>query len=585
MNEAQVLLATNHQSDWRIVIPTEPSYLTRHAADEIAAFVKESSGAELPIVTAQEAAQDFEIVLAGARTCCQPVHELKGGVNDEDYVVFVSDTQIWIAGSGLRGTLYGAYAFLEEALGVRFLTSSCNYVPKRTMLTVPHLSIYDQPTVAMRIKPYKCIDSFNHQGRMRINMGSGDPKPGEEEFGINEPYSYGHSINTIVPDSLYDEHPEYFPEIDGRRRHGDYHQRCLTNPDVLRMAIDWARDTLRANPGQRMIAIGQNDTFPDQPNNCHCPACQAIDDEEGVPMGSLLRFVNAVAEAIEPEFPDVLVTTLAYRYTRKPPKITKPRHNVVIVLCSIECCFSHAMTSHCGSNYIDGPIGTVSNEEFVEDVKGWSAIADHLFIWDYVTDFPYYLTPHPDFRTLAPNMQFFVDNKVCGVYPEGAHDVIGAEMDELRTYMLCRLMWNPWADWESDMQEFLVGALGVAAVPVMKYLNMLHDHVEKNNIHMSTYHKPDEIMFPDWLLKEVDDLFDRAERLAKDDAALKLVRRLRMSIRYVKLFLHGRKLPLQERERLHREFYYDMQLYGIDALNEGGNYDDSKKHLNRILGL
>ena len=54
-------------------------------------------------------------------------------------------------------------------------------------------------------------------------------------------------------------------------------------------------------------------------------------------MAPLLRAVNAIAAAIEPEFPDVAVHTLAYQYTRAAPNVTVPRGNVVVQLCSIEC--------------------------------------------------------------------------------------------------------------------------------------------------------------------------------------------------------------------------------------------------------
>ena len=49
-----------------------------------------------------------------------------------------------------------------------------------------------------------------------------------------------HSFDGLVPPELYAEHPEYFPLIDGKRK-GGYVQRCLTNPDVLKMSIERVR--------------------------------------------------------------------------------------------------------------------------------------------------------------------------------------------------------------------------------------------------------------------------------------------------------------------------------------------------------
>ena len=62
-------------------------------------------------------------------------------------------------------------------------------------------------------------------------------------------------------------------------------------------------------------------------------------------MAPVLQLVNRVAEAVEKEFPDKAVETLAYQWTRQPPKTMRPRPNVIIRLCSIECCFSHPLAT------------------------------------------------------------------------------------------------------------------------------------------------------------------------------------------------------------------------------------------------
>src|SRR5690606_15422614 len=65
---------------------------------------------------------------------------------------------------------------------------------------------------------------------------------------------------------------------------------------------------------------------------CKCDLCKKVDEEEGGPQGSLLRFVNRVAK----QFPDLNFVTLAYAYTVRPPAKTKPGKNVYIMLSSIE---------------------------------------------------------------------------------------------------------------------------------------------------------------------------------------------------------------------------------------------------------
>src|SRR5665647_2754084 len=83
--------------------------------------------------------------------------------------------------------------------------------------------------------------------------------------------------------------------------------------------------------------------------------------------------------------------------SQTPPRNIKPRHNVVVRLCSIECCFAHDFKS------------CPENKSFLDDLKGWSAIAPHMYIWDYVVNFSHYVMPYPNFRVLQSNIQSFRD--------------------------------------------------------------------------------------------------------------------------------------------------------------------------------
>ena len=146
------------------------------------------------------------------------------------------------------------------------------------------------------------------------------------------------------------------------------------------------KEWLRESPDAKIISVTQNDCA----GACQCPNCKAIDDAEGSPAGSMLTFVNYIAEKIEPEFPDVAVDTFAYQYTRHPPKTIHPRPNVIVRLCSIECNFRE-------------PLDDPSNAAFLRDLTTWSKICHRLYVWDYVTDFANYVLPHPNWFVLGPN--------------------------------------------------------------------------------------------------------------------------------------------------------------------------------------
>ena len=65
--------------------------------------------------------------------------------------------------------------------------------------------------------------------------------------------------------------------------------------------------------------------------------------------------------------------------------------------------------------------------------------------------------PHPNLRVLGPNVKFFVDHSVKGLFEQGAYTSKGAEMAELRAWVLARLLWNPALDGQELIDEFIAG--------------------------------------------------------------------------------------------------------------------------------
>ena len=86
---------------------------------------------------------------------------------------------------------------------------------------------------------------------------------------------------------------------------------------------------MAAKPSATYWSVSQNDN--DQ--YCRCEPCTELNTKYGgVPSGSILYFVNEVAKA----FPDKIISTLAYWYSRTPPQNIQAQSNVNIMLCNIE---------------------------------------------------------------------------------------------------------------------------------------------------------------------------------------------------------------------------------------------------------
>jgi hypothetical protein len=307
----------------------------------------------------------------------------------------------------------------------------------------------------------------------------------------------------IPPDRYFTGHPEWFSEIGGQRR-GENAQLCLTNEEMRGELVKNLRQRLRANPGATIASVSQNDCF----GNCQCSRCTAVDNEEGGPAGTLLRFVNAVAADLEREFPNVAIDTLAYQYTRKPPAHVRPRANVIVRLCSIECSFSK-------------PLADERNQAFRDDLVGWSKICDRLYIWDYTTNFANYVLPHPNLRVLGPNIRFVVDHGVRGVFEQGAYQSYGSEMAELRGWVLAKLLWDPSRDPQQLIDEFLDGYYGPAARFIREYLKVTHDAVEASGDPLGCFSPADAKFLSLKTLSAGVTLLRAAEGAAGDDEALR----------------------------------------------------------------
>ena len=320
---------------------------------------------------------------------------------------------------------------------------------------------------------------------------------------------------------------------------------------------------MRTQPDAFAFSVSQNDWA----YYCQCDQCQALAKRENSQMAPVLQLVNHVAAAVEKEFPDKVVETLAYRWTRRVPKTMRPRPNVIIRLCSIECCFAHSLAK-CNSE---------ANRKFREDAESWAKLGGRLWVWDYVTDFQHYLLPFPNQRILNDNIQFFIRNNVKGIFEQGTHNTPHSELVELGGYLTAKFLWNPDYDEETAINEFLTGYYKQAADPIRKYIDLIHDQVG-DKTHVGIGAKPDSPHLTDKLLIEADNLWQLAEDLVADKPeVLRRVRLSRLSVDYaimerVKLQPENHQLRILARNRL-QQFFETLQSSPLTRFRERAELD------------
>jgi len=523
-------LFSGGHSDYRIALAEGASESETWAANELQHWLHEISGAKLPIVNFDPSSKTPQIVIGSyadrplAQSPLRPllpsfptpsVPQSPASIasTEESFHYYNTGPNIFITGGKQRGTMYGVFEFLERELGCRWYTPTVKVIPKREELKFVWFNHTGKPGIRVRNDFY--FEAFDPTWATRNKM-NGAMGYREQPGGIESYWSVHTFFPLMPPQEFYKKHPEYYSLIGGKRIH-ERAQLCLTNPDVLKIITERIKKRMRESPEYLIYDVSQNDWY----NPCQCDKCQAIAKEKGGESGVIIWFVNQVAEAVEKEFPGKFIGTLAYQYTRTPPKNIRPRQNVVVRLCSIECCFAHDFKS------------CPENKSFLEDLQGWSAIAPHMYIWDYVVNFGHYVMPYPNFRVLQSNIQSFRDNHAIGIMEQAAYQSRGGEFAELRAYLIAKLLWNPACDAEAVINDFMFGYYGRAGKFVRQYFDLLHNRITpETHIHLGL--TPGDAIFSDEFVKQSYKLFEEAIKVADNDEIVRRVEMCSLPILYLK---------------------------------------------------
>ena len=498
---AQMTFVKEGKAVSRIIVADKDT-INRKAADLLQDFVQRISGARIPIVENAKAKKG-DIVIGQGNT---------EGLTEDGFRLATQEGILRISSGGDKGAIYGVVTLLDDYLGVEYYTAHTYTLEKKPTIEIPELDRAENPSFR-----YRQTQSYAIQEDPIYKMWFRLEEP-NEVFANN---LWVHTFDKILPSAEFGEsHPEYYSYINGERRPGAASQWCLTNPEVFEIVAHRVDSIFRANPDKKMISISQNDgNF----TNCTCPACKALDEQEGgTPSGSLIHFLNKLAA----RFPDKEFSTLAYLFTMHPPKQVKPLPNVNIMLCDIDCRREVPLTDN------------ASGQDFMRAMEGWSKISDNIFVWDYGINFDCYLSPFPNFPILQKNMQLFKDHHVTMHFSQIAGSKCGT-FTEMRAYIVSKLMWNTQQDVDSLMKQFMQGYYGAAAPYLYQYEKLLEGALLGSGQDLWIFDSPvshKKGMLNAHCLKRYNELFDQAEKAVADSPELlDRVRIERLTLQYSEL--------------------------------------------------
>ncbi len=511
-------------ADAVILISTDATSNEIFAAEKLEYYLEKILGKDVQVVNETETSEN-KIIVGNSLAHFDFDTEENGS-----YIIKSTKNSVTIAGVGSRGTLYGVYAFLEDFCGCRWYEKDNIKLPDNANLTVPadidinytpYFEYTETDTESSRDSEFSIANGQNGGVYRDLTNEQGDTV---DYIGL---FCHTFSQYYCSPDKYFDEHPEYYA-LNGDTRTPN--QLCLTNPDVFDIVYDEVIALLEKehDPSKSMQILSL--TQHDYDTGCECENCAAIDNENGSKAGSNLTFVNAMAERVKAtgKYDNVVFDTFPSGYPRKTPTKVIPRDDVIIRLCSIECCFGHTL---------DDP-NCPENAKFMQDLADWGKICDRIYIWDYVTNYFETCVIFPNFNVLQRNIQVFSENGVKGIYAEGIDYIArcDTEFGEMRTYLLSQLMKDPYMDYYGEMDGYLEAVYGPGWESIREFIDSIGEHAVTVKKHMTIWQEAKKTLYgmKSKDIKYCDSLWEDALNKAETEEQKAQIIRSQLSWRYWK---------------------------------------------------
>ena len=555
------------ESDYYIVTADEHDECIDTATEELQTYIEKICGVKLPVTTEAALPQGAKAISVGETKLSDEVSFDYSTIGEDGFLLYSDGKNFIIRGEDSRGTLYGVYTFLEEYLGVRWFTPTLEKVPESEDIIIDaNLNRVIEPSfVVRRNDTMGTNEAYRARTKMNVSFHKNATK-----YGGTLTYSlWDATLITLVPKSLFNEHPEYFALGEDGQRTTDHV--CLTNPDVLDLVVKNAREIMtNATNGAKFIHIGQDDNT----NYCRCENCEALYEKYGSVSAPTLIFTNNLADILGPEFPDYTFTFYAYNETDRPPTDTslKCRPNVAPVLCGLhKACRSHSLLE-CGAQDGDESFMNLYGDPdttIAKDFERWTQIADRTYIYDYTINFLYSAQFFSNFEYMQETMKYMHDIGITG-YIYNCGDGHTAAFNELRNYLLCKLQWDVNADVEYHMMDFMNAYYGEDAAQYIKEILDIQTAQIKATAHAFDFDWHYQSgYYPIHTMAKLDCLWEKALNADITDEQFVNVEIASLSWRFFKanqmqgefFFLN----PLRIKEQ--KDLYDDYKKYGINRVS------------------
>jgi len=448
----QIVLARGGRPAATIVTPADPHPRLRRAAEELQEYVARICGVRLPVRHDGERVEGTGLYI-GRCQLTGPADLPGEELNPETYAIRLRQGNVLFTGRWPTPTYFAVVSFIEQNLGVRWFAPGrlWEYVPEGEPgeLVVEVSDVVKEPDTSPRIWSGHAWFPPWELWNLRNKTVESEVVPRRQ---------FQNFIHRVFPPAEYArQHPEYYPLIDGKRwipTGGARWRPCESNPDVVRLTVQYARRWFDAHPQVDSFSLGMDDIT----HLCGCPACRAMDASPDAYQRREFsdrhyKFVNAVARQIRRTHPDRYIGTLIYNVVRQPPKtVLRLEDNVFGFITE-----RSALWWQEGRKEADHQL-----------TREWARRAKHLSRYDYYG--MGCLTPRFYPHTMAEQMRFDKSLGLEGMYVE-VYTFLPHTAPMI--WALAKLQWDHTLDIDQLLEEFYAKMYAQAAPLMRRYFDLL----------------------------------------------------------------------------------------------------------------
>ncbi len=567
------------KTEYVIVVPEDPDFVTSLASTEINEFINRSSGATLKIVEEDEfdGTTNKKFISLGETKLLDDAGIVvdKEKLGEGGYVMKTDGESLYISGiteDSYSGTVYGVYDWLADTIGYRcYAEDEFDY---KEMKTIP-LYKFDKsyrPSIDIREVAYKDIKTNTLYSYRMYSQDSNH----------NVWNSFAHTtLSRYLPYETYGEaHPDWYTA------NGD--QLCLTNEEVVQEMIVRVKEELDVFPDRNLVTIGHEDNG----TICTCDKCtEATARHGGNYSGVELEFTNKVAkgvdEIIAEEQPDRKLTYFFFAYgptlnapveynesTKEYEPIDKDLEvyeNVGVLIAPISMDFAKSPE--------DG-----ANKAAYESMKGWSALFNkkNIAIWNYCLG-PYaYMFNFNNFGVVQEYYRFYEEIGTKVIYDQGNYDSGIPTFSAMRIYCQAQLGWDTSQDYDELANDFIEHYYGEGSTAIKKYYDFIRAYYrELDDNDYATGHVfflyDDKNIWPlttvNSIMSYMDEALEAIEPLKESnperyEQLYNRIQRERMSPIYMMLQYYISQLTDDEKAEYIADFEKYADMYGMESTRE-----------------